>query len=79
MSKTLRPELALRLTLMSVGILMLAACGAPQDPPAPRVNDATGSDVIGEPLHNALDKAKSVEDLSGQRKGGLDDAIDAAQ
>lgn len=62
--------------------LALAACsgdpgGSPQEPPAPEAGSAS-DDVIGAPLHQSLDKARSVEDLSSDRKGGLDEAIDEA-
>ena len=50
--------------------LLLAACGPPSGPPAPN--------VIGDPLEQSLDKARSVEDLNGQRKDELDEAVDAA-
>lgn len=53
-------------------VLTLAACGSPDRPPEPEAN------VIGDPLQQSLDKARSVEDLSGDRKGGLDEAIDGA-
>jgi hypothetical protein len=50
--------------------LLLAACGAPPEPPA--------SNVIGDPLEQSLDKARSVEGLNSQRKDGLDEAVDEA-
>jgi hypothetical protein len=50
--------------------LLLAACGPPSGPPAPN--------VIGDPLEQSLDKARSVEDLNGQRKDELDEAVDVA-
>ncbi|TFG87519.1 MAG: hypothetical protein E4H19_01920 [Chromatiales bacterium] len=56
-------------------LLLLAACGAPAVPDADR---EPPSNVIGDPLQQSLDKARSVEDLSGSRKSGLDDAIDDA-
>lgn len=56
-------------------LLMLASCGAP---PAPDADPPPSSNVIGDPLLQSLDKARSVEDLSGSRKGGLDEAIDDA-
>ena len=49
---------------------LLAACGGQSAPPT--------SNVIGDPLEQSLDKARSVEDLNGQRKDGLDEAVDAA-
>ena len=57
--------------------LLLVACGAPNErnPPSPPGPEAN---VIGDPLERSLDKARSVEDLGGQRKGGLDEAIDEA-
>jgi hypothetical protein len=56
-------------------LLQLAACGAPAGPDA---DSEPSSNVIGDPLQQSLDKARSVEELSGSRKGGLDEAIDAA-
>ena len=50
--------------------LLLAACGAPSEPPA--------SNVIGDPLEQSLEKARSVEGLNSQRKAGLDEALDEA-
>ncbi|MEO8223397.1 MAG: hypothetical protein ABI661_01220 [Gammaproteobacteria bacterium] len=62
--------------------LSLAACGGTRGSEdtrkAPASADSAPEDVIGAPLHQALDKAHSVEDLNGQRKGGLDAAIDEA-
>jgi hypothetical protein len=55
--------------------LLLAACSPSPRPPAPDA-DAADDNVIGAPLQQSLDKAQSVEGLSGQRKGGLDEAID---
>ena len=53
-------------------VLTLAACGAPDRPPGPEAN------VIGDPLQQSLDKARSVEDLNAERKDGLDAAVDEA-
>ena len=50
--------------------VLLAGCGGPPEPPA--------DNVIGEPLEQSLDKARSVEGLNSQRKDGLDEAIDEA-
>ena len=50
--------------------LVLAACGAPSEPPA--------SNVIGDPLQQSLDKAQSVEGLNLQHKADVDKAVDAA-
>jgi hypothetical protein len=58
-----------RAILICVPVL-LAACGAPPEPPA--------SNVIGDPLEQSLDKARSVEGLNSQRKDGLDEAVDEA-
>jgi len=58
-------------------LALLAGCSDPPDaPPAPTADEA--DNVIGAPLQQSLDKAHSVEDLSGERKGGLDEAIDEA-
>lgn len=54
--------------------LLLAACSPP---PAPRAG-APEDNVIGAPLEQSLDKARSVEDLGGAHKNSLDDAIDNA-
>jgi len=56
-------------------LVLLASCGSP---PAPDADTPPSSNVIGDPLQQSLDKARSVEDLSGSRKGGLDEAIDDA-
>ena len=56
-------------------LLQLAACGAP---PVPDADSEPRSNVIGDPLQQSLDKARSVEELSGSRKSGLDEAIDDA-
>jgi hypothetical protein len=53
--------------------LLLSACGGPAEP-----ETGPPSNVIGAPLEQSLDKARSVEDLSGARKGGLDEAVDRA-
>ena len=50
--------------------LFLTACGAPPEPPE--------SNVIGDPLEQSLDKARSVEGLNSQRKDGMDEAVDEA-
>ena len=55
--------------------LLLAGCAGPSDTPPPRPASEE-SNVIGAPLEQSLDKARSVEDLSGERQGGLDEAID---
>jgi hypothetical protein len=34
--------------------------------------------VIGDPLEQSLDKARSVEGLNSQRKDGMDEAVDEA-
>ena len=57
--------------------LLLAACSPSPEPPGP-VAESPEDNVIGAPLQQSLDKARSVEDLSGERKGGLDEAIDEA-
>ncbi len=57
-------------------VLSLAACGKPAEPPEPKAYDPS-SDVIGAPLHEALDKANAVEGLNAGRKNELDEAIDA--
>lgn len=53
--------------------LVLIGCGQPADR-----EPGAASNVIGEPLEQSLDKARSVEDLSGVRKGDLDSAIEDA-
>jgi len=57
--------------------LMLAACSPSDGPPAPTA-DSADDNVIGAPLEQSLDKARSVEDLNSSRKGGLDEAVDDA-
>lgn len=56
-------------------LALLAACGPP---PVPDADSEPPSNVIGDPLQQSLDKARSVDELSGSRKGGLDEAIDDA-
>ena len=56
--------------------LVLAACGAPSEPPEP--SEPPASDVIGDPLHQSLEKAQSVEGLNARHKDNLDEAVDAA-
>jgi len=50
--------------------LLLVGCGPPPEPPA--------SNVIGDPLEQSLDKARSVEGLNSHRKDGVDEAVDEA-
>ncbi len=57
--------------------LLLAACSPSPGPPAPTA-ESPDDNVIGAPLERSLEKARSVEDLGGERKGGLDDAIEDA-
>lgn len=64
------------LIITLAAVLSLAACGRPAEPPEPKAYDPA-SDVIGAPLHEALDKAGAVEDLNAGRKNQLDEAIDA--
>ena len=65
----------MRYLMISLAVLGLTAC-KPAEPPEPQAYDPA-SDVIGAPLHEALDKAGAVEDLSAGRKSELDEAIDA--
>jgi hypothetical protein len=58
--------------------LAITACSEPAEPPEPQVYDPE-ADVIGAPLHEALDKASGVEDLNAGRKNDLDEALDAAE
>ncbi len=48
---------------------LLVACGPPPEPPT--------ANVIGDPLEQSLEKARSVEGLNSQRKDELDEAVDA--
>lgn len=57
--------------------LLLAACN-PSPPPPDATVESADDNVIGAPLEQALDKARSVEDLGVERKVGLDEAIDEA-
>ena len=66
-----------RLIFALATVLTVTACGRPAQPPQPAADEDESSNVIGTPLQKSLDKAHSVEDLSGSRKGELDDAIDA--
>lgn len=58
--------------------LAITACSEPAEPPAPQAYDPE-ADVIGAPMHEALDKAGGVEDLDAGRKNELDEAVDAAE
>lgn len=78
MNKMPRRDPILRLAVLSVGILLLTACGAPKTPSPPEADDAASADVIGAPLHQALDKANAVEGLDSQHKSDIDDAVDQA-
>ena len=64
------------LAVLGLSGLGLAACSDPAEPPEPKAYDPS-ADVIGAPLHEALDKASGVEDLNAGRKNELDEAIDA--
>ena len=57
--------------------LVLAACSPSPGPPAPRA-ESVDDNVFGAQLEQSLDKARSVEDLSGERTRELDEAIDEA-
>lgn len=59
-------------------LLGLAACSEPAEPPAPQAYDPD-ADVIGAPLHEALDKAGGVEDLNAGRKQELDEAMEGGE
>ena len=66
-----------RLIFVLAAALTVTACGKPVEPPQPAADEDESSNVIGAPLQKSLDKAHSVEDLNGSRKGELDNAIDA--
>lgn len=68
----------LPITLATVAAFAITACSEPAEPPAPQAYDPE-ADVIGAPLHEALDKAGGVEDLDAGRKDALDEAMDAAE
>lgn len=68
-------HLVINLAVPGLIVLGLAACSEPAEPPEPKAYDPS-SDVIGAPLHEALDKASAVEGLSKGRMGELDEAID---
>ncbi len=57
--------------------LLLAACSPSPGPPPPTA-ESMDDNVIGAPLEQSLDKARSVEGLNSARKGGLDEAVDDA-
>ncbi len=63
---------------MSIVLLGLTACSEPAEAPEPEAYDPA-TDVIGAPLHEALDKAGGVEDLDAGRKDALDESMDAAE
>lgn len=66
----------MRYLTITLAALAITACSEPAEPPEPKAYDPA-SDVIGAPLHEALDKASGVEDLNAGRKNELDEAIDA--
>ena len=66
-----------RLIFVMAAVLIVTACRGPVEPPQPAADENESSNVIGAPLQKSLDKAHSVQDLNGSRKGQLDDAIDA--
>jgi len=67
----------MRAILICVPLLLVAL--RPIAPAArPAAESADGQRDRRAPLEQSLDKARSVEDLSGERKGGLDEAIDGA-
>ncbi|MEZ5562189.1 MAG: hypothetical protein R3F27_04445 [Gammaproteobacteria bacterium] len=68
----------MRYLTITLAALAIAACSEPAEPPEPQAYDPE-SDVIGAPLHEALDKASGVEDLNAGRKNELDEAMDAAE
>ncbi len=70
----MKPLRELPLVLLAA---LLTACGASDRPAAPEAQDEAADD-IGEPLHQSLDRARSVEELGGARLGTLDEAIDDA-
>jgi len=57
--------------------VLLVACAPPQSPPEPPPESPKPS-VIGDPLHESLDKAQSVEGLNLQHKADVDKAVDEA-
>lgn len=68
----------MRYLMICFAVLGLAACSEPAEPPEPQAYDPA-SDVIGAPLHQALDEAGSVEDLNAGRKDELEEAINAGE
>lgn len=71
-------KIAILVCLPMLPALLLAGCSDPATPPAPRAERPPAADVIGAPLHQSLDKAHAVEELGGQHKSGIDDAVDDA-
>lgn len=63
---------------LTLAALTLTACSEPAEPPEPQAYDPE-SDVIGAPMHEALDKASGVEELNAGRKDALDEAMDAGE
>ena len=76
--QTLKRKLPMRYLTLTLAALAITACSEPAEPPAPQADDPE-SDVIGAPLHEALDKASGVEELNAGRKNELDEAMDAAE
>jgi len=62
---------------LAVAVLGLAGCAQPADH-APVQQEEAGSTVLLDSAREPLDRARQVEDLTGQRKAELDEAIDSA-
>lgn len=66
-----------QMLLACLAVLTLPACSGPADPPSDDPA-AAGSSVIGDPLQQSLDTARSVEDLNAGRRDQLEGAVDSA-
>ena len=67
----------MKILSLAVAVLGLAGCGEPADP-TPAQQEETGSTVLLDAAREPLDRARQAEDLTGQRKAELDEAIDSA-
>jgi hypothetical protein len=65
--------------LLSAAILVLAACGEPDAGDAPARTDAPENGVLLDYAQRPIERAKGVEDLSAERRGELDEQIEASE
>jgi hypothetical protein len=59
--------------------LALGACGSETSTPEPVANDERPSSVIGDPLHQALDRAESVQGTIDDRAADMRRRLEEAE